>query len=46
MTWLFLQFWLLLFIAFALGGLVTWLLIKALLPHVDEVDGTVVKEVA
>lgn len=45
MTWLFLQFWLLLLIAFALGGLVTWLLLKTLLPHVDEVGGTIEKAV-
>lgn len=45
MTWLFGQFWLLLLIAFLVGALVTYLIEKALLPHVDEVDGKIEKAV-
>ncbi|WP_182920448.1 hypothetical protein [Nocardioides cavernaquae] len=45
MTWLFGQFWILLLIAFLVGALVTYVVEKALLPHVDEVGGTIEKAV-
>ena len=43
MTWLFAQFWVLLLIAFVVGALVTYLVERLVLPHVDEVEGTIEK---
>jgi hypothetical protein len=41
MTWLILQLWLGCLIAFVLGGLVAWLVVRALYPPIDEVSAEV-----
>lgn len=38
MTWLFVQLWFLILLAFLAGSLATWLLAKVLLPHQDELE--------
>ncbi|MEI2820525.1 MAG: hypothetical protein V9E81_10095 [Marmoricola sp.] len=38
MGWLFGQLWFLLIIAFAVGALVAWALVKMMTPHVDELE--------
>lgn len=38
MTWLFGQLWFLLLLAFLVGSLVTWLVAKIALPHVDDLE--------
>lgn len=38
MMWLFGQLWFLLLVAFLVGSLLTWLVAKLMLPHVDELE--------
>jgi len=38
MTWLFAQLWFLLLLAFLVGALVTYLVVKVLLPNVDDLE--------
>lgn len=38
MTWLFAQLWFLLLLAFLVGSLVTWLVLKLALPYEDDLE--------
>jgi hypothetical protein len=38
MTWLFGQLWFLILLAFLAGSLLTWLTLKVVLPHEDDLE--------